>query len=201
MTSRFAEAEPLYLQASRSAARCSAKGARSSPRAWPTSETCTRPWAGWPRPSRCSWRRARSGDPSWATDHPDYASGLSSLAKLYESMGKPAEALRRAGRSRRDPPPHPRRRSSHLRRRAQRPCLVCAFAGQLREALSLYRQARRICRRTLGKDHPSYAASLGNLGHLYVDMGAMTGRRPCSVWRQRSGIARQVPTTHPTCTP
>ena len=104
-------------------------------------------------------------------DHPDTATSLNNLAKLYESQGKYAEAVPLCKRSlaiheKVLGPDHPDTATS-LNSLAK----LYESQGKYAEAEPLLKRSLAIHETALGPDHPSTATILNNLARLYATLG------------------------------
>ena len=111
-------------------------------------------------------------------EHPYYVRSLNGLARLYQTTGDPAAAVRLS------------RQALEIR---------CTAVGEIgadyddqsradqTAALHLYRKALEV-RTALGEGHPDYATSLNNLARLYQEAGNHAAALP--VYRQALEIRR-----------
>jgi tetratricopeptide (TPR) repeat protein len=111
-------------------------------------------------------------------DHPDVATSLNNLAKLYNAQGRyaDAEALYRRALAMREKalgPDHPDVATS-LNNLAE----LYNAQGRYADAEPLYRRALAIGENTLGPDHPDIAIRLNNLGALYANQGSYADAEP-----------------------
>ncbi|MCL4203295.1 MAG: CHAT domain-containing protein [Pirellulaceae bacterium] len=125
-------------------------------------------------------------------DHPQFAESVNNLAALYRAMGRLAEAellykqaiaIRRAalGES------HP-----DLATSLNNLALLYDSLGRYAEAEPVYLQAIEIWRVTLGEDHSHHAAGLNNLAMLYDSMGYYADaerlyQQALEIWRKIFG--------------
>ena len=120
-------------------------------------------------------------------DHPDTATSLGYLARLYKFMGDygRAEPLYQQALQIRKKvlgPEHPDTAES-LNNLAQ----LLRATNRLSEAEPLYQQALQICQKALGPEHPHTVTSLNNLAGLYQAMGAYTKAEP--LYQQACSLA------------
>jgi tetratricopeptide (TPR) repeat protein len=114
----------------------------------------------------------------YGPEHPDTATSLNNLGKLYREMGEYAKAeppLQEALRIRQKVlgPEHPDTATSL----ANLGSLYWAM-GEYAKAEALDQEALRIRQKVLGPEHPDVALSLSNLGTLYGDMGEYAKAEP-----------------------
>ena len=112
-------------------------------------------------------------------DHPDVATSLNNLARLYQPPG-PVRAGRAALPAR---PGHPREsagaRPPRRRHQPQQPgACSTSHQGRYAQAEPLYQRALAIREKALGPDHPDAAASLNNLAVLYDNQGRYEQAEP-----------------------
>jgi tetratricopeptide (TPR) repeat protein len=122
--------------------------------------------------------------------HPDYATDLNNLARLYQLIGDRRKAL---------PLCHQARDIYKKALGEAHPLYALSLnnlaglyqaMGDSGKALPLYRQALEIRKQTLGEQHPDYAASLTSLASLYQAMGDYSQALP--LCRQALEIRKQV---------
>ena len=100
-------------------------------------------------------------------NHPDYATSLNNLARLYRPRAttRKAEPLYRQALEIRKQvlgENHPDYATS-----LNNLALLYQNKGDYAQAEPLYQQALEICKQVLGENHPDYATSLNNLANLY----------------------------------
>jgi tetratricopeptide (TPR) repeat protein len=123
-------------------------------------------------------------------DHPYYATSLNNLAYLYYKMGRYAEAeplyYQDINISRKalgeDHPGY----ATSLNNLAN----LYYSIGKYTEAEPLYHQSIEIRRKTLGEDHPDYATSLNNMAVLYQSVGKYNDAE--SLYRQSIDTKRKI---------
>ena len=193
---KYAQAQPLFEKALRSAAACSPRTTQTPPRATTTWRTTSSARGSMPRPSRCTRRRWRSPPPAHRRP-PRHRRELQQPGVQPQRPGevRPGPAAVREGAgdstaacSPTTTPTPPKATTAW--RPTRRP-------GEVRPGPAAIEKALEISRRLLTDDHPDTAGSYNNLASTSTPRGSTP--RPSRYTRRRwRSTAACSPTTTPT---